>query len=64
MARHSPLQQIKEAKQIAKDHGLVLIEKAGTYVLYRKTPDGNVRLGARATPSGIRSYTARCANFR
>lgn len=26
--RHSPLQQLKEAKQIAKDHGLFVVEKA------------------------------------
>lgn len=43
---HSPLQQLKEAKQIARDHGLFVIEKPDgrgntAYLLYREHRPGN-----------------------
>ena len=63
MTRHSPLQQIKEAKQIARDHGMYVVEKAGSFILYRKTDTGSVRIGARSTPGGLRQFVCRCANF-
>lgn len=68
MVRHSPLQLVKEAKQIARDHGLRLVEcptKTGTeYVLYRKLfGRDDVRLGKRSTPAGIRKYVADVAGY-
>lgn len=69
MTRHSSLQQLKEAKQIAKDHGLKVVEcpiELGKtdYVVYRQLPDGRrARLGKRATPEGLRKYVADLANF-
>ncbi|MEY2654946.1 MAG: hypothetical protein RLZZ524_1974 [Pseudomonadota bacterium] len=70
MARqHSPLQQIKEAKQIAKDHGLKVVEcpvalGKTDYVVYRTLPDGRrTRLGKRSSPAGIRKYVADLAEF-
>lgn len=47
MTRHSAAQQLVEARQIAKDHGLVLSEKSDApgktrYLLYRKLPNGQV----------------------
>ncbi|MFA6310623.1 MAG: hypothetical protein WCV99_13385 [Sterolibacterium sp.] len=69
MTRHSPLQQLKEAKQIAKDHGLKVVEcpvKPGKtdYVVYRELPDGrDTRLGKRASPQGLRKYVADLTNF-
>ena len=70
MKRHSPLQQLKEARQIAKDHGLLLIEKPiepgkTSYIVYRKLPDGRKTfLGKRGTPEGARAYVAKAASFR
>lgn len=69
MTRHSPLQKLKEAKQIAQDHGLRVIEcpvEPGKtdYVVYRTPPDGRrTRLGKRATPESLRKYVADLANF-
>jgi len=69
MTRHSPLQQLKEAKQIAKDHGLKVVEcqvKLGKtdYVVYRELPNGSdTRLGKRSSPQGLRKYVADLANF-
>lgn len=69
MTRHSPHQQLVEARQIAKDHGLVLFEKAiepgkTSYIVYRKLPDGRKTfLGKRGTPEGIRAYVAKLAKF-
>ena len=70
MTRHSPLQQLKEAKQIAKDHGMVLFEKPiepgkTSYIVSRKLPDGRKTfLGKRGTPEAIRAFVAKLANFR
>jgi hypothetical protein len=69
MTRHSPAQQLTEARQIAKDHGMVLFEKPiepgkTSYIVYRKLPDGRKTfLGKRGTPEGVRAYVARLANF-
>lgn len=65
--RHSPLQQLKEAKQIARDHGLFVVEKAerdGTsYLLYREQQPTNTLIGRRSSPSGIRNLVCKVANF-
>ncbi len=67
MRRHSPLQQLKEAKQIAIDHGMFVVErKEGNetrYLLYRQQCPRNAYLGKRSTPSGIRSLAASCAKL-
>lgn len=69
MTRHSPLQQLKEAKQIAQDHGLKVVECPITlgktdYVVYRQLPDGRrTRLGKRSSPQGLRKYVADLTNF-
>lgn len=57
---HTPAQQLKEAKQIALDHGMFIAEKAGAYLLYRKTPVRNVFLGRRTRPEGIRALVCCC----
>ena len=65
--RHSPLQQLKEAKQIARDHGLFVVEKAerdGTrYLLYREQQPTNALIGRRSSPGGIRDLVCKVANF-
>lgn len=67
--RHSALQQLKEAKQIARDHGLFVAEKPDprgqtAYVLYRHMPAGpNVFVGKRNTPEAIRALVCKTANF-
>jgi hypothetical protein len=68
MVRHTPLQLVKEAKQIARDHGLRVAEcptKDGIdYVVYRKLPNGlDIRVGKRSTPAGIRKYVADVAGY-
>lgn len=69
MTRHSPARQLAEARQIARDHGLLLIEKPiepgkCSYILYRLLERGRKTfLGKRGTPEGIRAYVARVAKF-
>lgn len=60
----NPIQVIKEAKQIAKDHGGFVVEKAGKFLVYRKTQTCNVFLGARGKPDTLRSFVCRCFNFK
>lgn len=69
MVNRDPRQLVKEAKQIARDHGMRVAEcqtKTGTnYVLYRSLPhQGDIRLGKRSTPDGIRRFVADAAGFR
>lgn len=69
MVHRDPRQLVKEAKQIARDHGLRLVEcqtPAGTdYIIYRPLPDGRTtRIGKRSTPDGIRRFVADVAGFR
>lgn len=64
--QRNPLQELREARQIAHDNDLLLVEKVfglgqADYILYRKTPCGNVRLGKRTTPQGIRRFVGAVA---
>jgi hypothetical protein len=65
--RHAPLQQLKEAKVIARDHGLFVVEKPDRggirYLLYRSQTTGNEFLGVRKSPQGIRALVCKVANF-
>lgn len=61
MARqHNPLQQWKEAKQIASDYNMFIVEKGDAYLLYRKTPRP-VYIGKRGSVEGIRTLVEKCA---
>lgn len=70
MTRHSPAQQLAEARQIAHDHGLLLTEKnlepgKTIYVVYRLLDRGRKTfLGKRGSPEGARAYVAKLASFR
>lgn len=68
MRRHSPIQQLHEAKQIARDHNMFIVEKPapeGTdYIVYRKTPCGNTRLGARRDIGALRRFVAKAAETK
>ena len=68
MASPTPQQQLDEARQIAKDHGLFFAEKRigarTAYLLFRRTPVGKVFLGKRGSPAGIRGFVAQAASTR
>lgn len=63
----TPLQLVKEAKQIARDHQLFVVEKPDAkgiaYLLYRQQHPTNILLGRRRSPSGIRALVCKVANF-
>ena len=62
-SQRNPIQVLKEAKQIARDHGCFVVEKAGRYLVYRRTPVCNVYLGSRGTPETLRPFVCRLTNF-
>ena len=64
MRTHSPTQQFKEARQIAVDHNMFVVDKGNHYLLYRKTPTRPVYLGKRSDAAALRSFVCRCANFK
>ncbi len=59
----NPIQLIKEAKQIARDHGCFIVEKTGRFLLYRRTPTCNVFVGSRSEPAALRAYVCKVTNF-
>lgn len=66
--RHSPLQQLKEAKQIAHDHGLFVVERQDAhgvtnYLLYRQTQPRNTFVARRRDISALRAMVCKAANF-
>lgn len=62
MARqHNPLQQWKEAQQIARDYNMFISQKGDKYLLYRKTPSRPVYLGQSGSVSGIRTLVEKCS---
>ena len=58
----NPLQVLKEAKQIAFDHAMFVVEKSGKYLLYRKGQIKNIYLGSRGSVDGLRALVSRCAS--
>ena len=63
MIRHSPLQQVREARRIAEDHGCRVSERGGKYRVYRVTTGAPVYLGARSSPAGLRAFICRVTGF-
>lgn len=65
MARqHNPLQQWKEAQQIARDYNMFIVEKGDQYLLYRKQSSRPVYLGKRGSIPGIRTLVEKCAGSK
>lgn len=63
MVRHSPRQQLKEAKQIADDYGCFVREKGGIFLVFRRMHDRAVFLGKRSTPEALRTFVCKVTNF-
>lgn len=64
MRTHSPQQQFKEARQIAADHNMFVVDKGDQFLLYRKTPTRPVYLGMRSNAAAFRSFVCKCADFK
>lgn len=61
MRRHSPIQQFRQACQIAKDNNMFVVDKGGLYLVYRKLPDRNVCLGQCSSAETLFRKVTRCA---
>lgn len=59
---HTEIKLIHEAKKLAKDHGLFVVERPGKFLLYRQCQPRNVLVGSRTTPTSLRRFVARVAN--
>lgn len=68
--RHTPLQQFREACEIARAHGMFVVEApakgcdATDYILYRKTPAKPVRIGRRRDIGDFRRFVERAASSK
>ncbi|WP_234085341.1 hypothetical protein [Azonexus sp. R2A61] len=61
MAQQTPIRAIKEARKMADEHGMLVIEKAGRFLLYRKLPHRNVYIGFRSDIEAFRRFVEACA---
>lgn len=65
--RHTPAQQLHEARVIAREHGCFVVEKREAkgirWLLYRQQPDRAVFIGRRSTPEGLRALVCKATNF-
>lgn len=66
-SQRNPIQVLKEAKQIARDHGCFVVEKAdpkGTrYLVYRVLPHRNVCVGTRHSVDRLHQLVCKVTNF-
>jgi hypothetical protein len=61
VTRHTPQQQFKQACQIAKDHGMFVVDKGDHFILYRKNPVRNICLGEVKSAAALFHKVSRCA---
>ena len=63
----NPIHVLKEAKQIARDHGCFVVEKAdpkGTrYLVYRRLYDRNECIGTRFSVTAFHKLVCKVTNF-
>ena len=64
MIRHTPLQILKQAKQIASDHNCFVAEKNNEYSLFRKMAPSPVFIGKRSTPAALHRLVCKATNFQ
>lgn len=62
MRRHTGQQQFKQACQIAKDHGMFVVDKGDRFLVYRKVPGRNVCLGECGSAEALFRKVSRCAS--
>ena len=61
--RHSDSQKVKEVQQLAKEHGMFVVDKGTRYLLFRKMDVRNVCIGTRSSANGIRQFVTKCAGL-
>lgn len=57
----SPDEYLKEARQVARNAGLLITNMGAGFKLYRKTPARVVFLGSRSSASSLCALVKRCA---
>lgn len=62
--QRNPLQVLKEAKQIARDHGCSVSERGGKYHVYRLVAGRPVWCGSRGSVTALRALVCSVTGFR
>lgn len=63
MTRHSLLSKFKQARQIAHDHGLLVVEKSGRFLVYRRLAMRNEFIAHRSSPDALHTLVCKLTNF-
>lgn len=62
MRRHSSQEQVKQARQIAKDHNMFIVQKNERYFVYRVLPGSrNVCIGHCGNPATLFNKVSKAA---
>lgn len=62
--QRNPLQIVREARQIAADYGLLVVEKGPVFHVFRKMPTCNVHICHTSSASGLDRAVRRITGFR
>lgn len=66
MRRHSPLQQYNEALLMAKENGLIVLQRPGRWLVYRIMSGcaKNVYVGSRGSVEALRKFVEQASGSR
>lgn len=62
--QRTPLQLVREARQIGADYGLLVVEKGADFHVFRKMPTKNVHVAKCGTPQGLHRTVRRLTGWR
>jgi hypothetical protein len=64
VAQYSDFTKLRDAKQIARDHGHFVVEKPDGYLLYREASPKNVYVGKRKDVADMLYFVKKVTGFR
>ena len=64
MGQSTPVEQLEEARMIARTHNMFVVSKGERFSLFRRTSVRPVFLGERSSAAELRSLVSRCARSK
>ena len=64
MRRHSGQQQFYQACVIAQEHNMFVVDRGGTYLVYRKATPRNAYLGSCSSAEALFKKVSACAEVK
>lgn len=58
----TPEERLQEARRLALENGMLVIQKGAAFLLYRRQIPRNTYIGTRSTPEALRALVRRAAS--